>query len=87
MNRAGFCYGAGVMNEVLTMAEIQSRFDSEWVLVGDPKTDRALNVRSGRILAHSADRDRVYRRALAIKPKRFAVLFTGRMPDNTEVVL
>ena len=64
------------------MAEIQSRFDSEWVLVGDPVTDRTLNVRSGRILAHSPDRDEVYRHAMALKPKRFAVLYTGVTPDH-----
>jgi hypothetical protein len=75
------------MKEVLTVAEIQSRFDSEWVLVGDPDVDEMLNVRSGRILAHSRDRDEVYRQATKLKPDRFAVLFTGVIPEGTAIVL
>ena len=75
------------MNEVLTVEEIQSRFDSEWVLVGDPKSDATLTIQAGRILAHSPDRDEVYRRAAALKPNRFAVLFTGAIPEDTAIVL
>jgi len=75
------------MNEVLTVDEIQSRFNSEWVLIEDPKTDATLNVQSGRVLTHSPDRDEVYRRAAALKPNHFAVLFTGAMPDDTAIVL
>jgi len=75
------------MNEVLTIDEIQSRFDSEWVLIEDPQADAVLNVQSGRVLMHSPDRDEVYRRAAALKPNRFAVLFTGAMPEDTAIVL
>ena len=75
------------MNEVLTVDEIQSRFESEWVLIEDPQADAALNVQSGRVLMHSPDRDEVYRRAAALKPNRFAVLFTGVMPEDTAIVL
>jgi len=45
------------MDEVLTIAEIQSRFDSEWVLVEDPQTNEALEVQSGTVCYHSKDRD------------------------------
>jgi hypothetical protein len=75
------------MNEVLTIAEIQARYDSEWVLVEDPTTDAALEVQSGRVVCHSKDRDEVYRKAVELKPKRFATLYTGRMPANTAIVL
>ena len=30
------------MNDVLSIAEIESQFHSEWVLVGDPQTDESL---------------------------------------------
>ena len=75
------------MDEVMTIEEIESRFNSEWVLVGDPVTDATNHVLSGRVLAHSADRDELYRRAIAINPKRSAFLFTGAIPENTAVVL
>jgi hypothetical protein len=75
------------MNEVMTIKDIESRFDAEWVLVGNPSTDAALNVQAGEVLAHSPDRDKVYRQATALKPARFALLFTGRMPEGTAIVL
>jgi len=75
------------MNEMMTIADIQQRFDAEWVLVGNPRTDIGLNVQAGEVLAHSHDRDEVYRRAAALKPERFAVVFTGKMPEGTAIVL
>jgi hypothetical protein len=41
------------MNEVLTLAEIESQFPSEWILVEDPQTNEALEVQSGRVLHHA----------------------------------
>ncbi len=71
----------------MTIEEIQSRFDSEWVLVGDPRTNEALEVLSGHVLHHSKDRDEVYRKAVDLRPERCAVLYTGEIPEVTAVVL
>jgi hypothetical protein len=76
-----------VMTEILTIAEIKARHDSEWVLVQDPKTDETLEVKSGRVRFHSKDRDEVYREAVKLRPKRFAMLYTGTIPKNTAVAL
>ena len=62
------------MSEVLTITEIQSQFHSEWILVGDPQTDDSLQVQSGKVIYHSKDRDEVYRKAVELRPKRFAML-------------
>src|SRR5713226_9323866 len=75
------------MNEVLTVAEIKSRYDSEWVLIEDPQTNEALEVQSGRVLYHSRDRDEFDRKALGFHPKRFAVLYTGNPPEGMEFAL
>jgi hypothetical protein len=74
-------------NEVLTAAEIGERFESEWVLVEEPETDEALNVQRGRVRWHSKDRDEVYRKAVELRPCRFAILYTGRIPEDSAVVL
>ena len=71
----------------MTIKEIHSQFGDEWVLVGDPETTESLEVIKGKVLHHSRDRDEVYRRAVALRPKRYAVLFTGEMPANTAIVL
>jgi hypothetical protein len=75
------------MDEVLSITGIETRFDSEWVLIEDPRTDEALEVRSGTVRWHGKDRDEVYRRAVEIRPKRFAVVYTGKMPQDTAIVL
>ena len=75
------------MDEVLTLAQIEAEFDSEWVLIEDPRTDEALEVRSGTVRWHSKDREEVYRRAVEIRPKRFAIVYTGKMPRDTAIVL
>jgi hypothetical protein len=70
------------MNEVLTAAQIEAQFESEWILVEEPQTNEALEVQSGTVRWHSKDREEVYRKATEIRPKRFAILYTGKMPEN-----
>ena len=71
----------------MTIKEIEASFDSEWVLVGDPVTDDRLNVLRGRVLHHSKDRDEVYRKGLELHPKRAAILYLGRPPEGTAIVV
>lgn len=75
------------MDKEMTIEEIESQFDSEWVLIEDPRTDEALNVLGGKVLHHSKDRDEVYRKAVSLRPKRSAVIYTGEIPEDTAVVL
>ena len=74
-------------NEVLTLAQIETRFPAEWVLVETPDTDSMLRVQSGTVRWHSTDRDEVYRKAVELRPSRFAILYTGKMPKDTAIVL
>jgi hypothetical protein len=71
----------------MTVEEIQSRFTSEWVLVGDPELTESLAVIRGRVLWHSPNRDEVYRKARELRPQHSAILYTGTLPDEAAVVL
>ena len=75
------------MDEVLTAAQILAQFESEWVLVEDLQTDEALTVRRGKVRWHSKDRDEIYRKAVELHPRRFAILYTGQIPKDAAVVL
>ena len=75
------------MGETISFAEIQKRFDSEWILLEDPETDKGLKVKSGKVLWHSKDRDEVYRKARELRPKHSAVLYTGKLPQDMVIVL
>ena len=74
------------MSEILTRAEIQSQFESEWVLVEDPVLDEHLDVVQGKVACHSRDRDEVDRRAIELQLPHAAYLFTGNIPDDVAVV-
>ena len=53
--------GVEYMNEVMSVKEINSQFESEWVLLEDPETTETLEVKSGKVLWHCKDRDELYR--------------------------
>lgn len=75
------------MSQVLTIAEIESTYDSEWVLIEDPQTDEKLEVVSGSVICHSKNRDEVYRKAVELRPRRFAMLYTGTIHERAAIVL
>ena len=75
------------MDTSMTIAEIQSQFDSEWVLLVDPTLGEYKEVLGGNVIAHSKDRDEIYRRVGSTGGKRFAIVYTGRLPDDAAIVL
>lgn len=75
------------MDNIMTVEDMRARFESEWVLVENPQTNDALEVLKGKILHHSKDRDEVYRKAIALRPKRSAIVYTGEIPEDMEVAL
>ncbi len=76
------------MEETLTVSQIETQFQSEWVLIEEPRTNEALEVQSGRVRWHPKDREEVYRKAVEMCPKRFAILYTGKIvPEGTATAL
>lgn len=78
---------SGSMDEVLTLEELRKRYDGEWVLVGDPELTDMNEVVRGKVLAHSPDRDEVYRKLAELRPKRSAMECFKRVPDDVVIVL
>ncbi len=75
------------MGEILTLEEMESLFPSEWVLIGDPRTDSNHKLMAGQILFHSPDRDEVDRKLLELRPPRFAFRYLGALPESMAMVL
>jgi hypothetical protein len=75
------------MDEYLTMAEIESRFPNEWILIEDPQTDENQQVLAGTVRCHSPERDEVYSKAVELRLPRCATHFTGRVPARGAIVL
>jgi hypothetical protein len=75
------------MPEVMTRQRMESEFDSEWILVGDPELSPTRHVVGGTVLFHSQDRDEVYRVANVLRPSRSAILYVGKPPPGMEYLL
>jgi len=75
------------MDKLLTIAEIEARYPSEWVLLDDLETNEVQQVLAGKVLYHSKDRDEIYDKVMELRPKHFAVRYTGTMPEDEEFVL
>ena len=75
------------MIDVLTIDEIEARFPSEWVLIGDPQTDEYQRLLAGIVLFHSPARDDVDRKLLELRPPRFAFRYLGTMPEDVALIL
>jgi len=75
------------MSEVLTFEQMHKRYDSEWVLVGDPELTDMNEVIRGKVLCHSRDRDEVYRKAMELRPKSSAFLCFAEPPEDMVIVL
>ena len=75
------------MENIMTIADIQSQFPSEWVLVEDPRTNETLEVQESKVKAHSKNRDEAYRLAASSHPKHFAILYTGTPQKDTAIAV
>jgi hypothetical protein len=75
------------MERVMSLSEIEREFDGEWVLLVEPETDNSLRIVNGKLAHHSRYRDEVYRKAVALKPKRSAIIYTGSIPRGSEIIV
>ena len=74
------------MNEVLTRAEMETRFSGEWVLIADPERDENRDVWGGRVVFHGKDREAMYNFDASLQLTEAAYLYLGPVPE-TSVIL
>ncbi|NQS97181.1 MAG: hypothetical protein HQ591_01895 [candidate division Zixibacteria bacterium] len=65
----------------LTISQIEDKYHCEWVLIEDPETTDTLEIKSGKVLWHSKDRDEVYQKFAELSPKHSAFLYIGPIKD------
>ena len=74
------------MAKVMTKEQIYAEFESEWILLEDPVIEN-YEVKAGKLLWHSRDRDEVYGKAKELRPRNSAFLYTGKTSEGTVVVI
>jgi hypothetical protein len=74
-------------NDILTIEDIDARYQDEWVLIGNPEVDEAGRVIRGEVLHHSPDRDEIYREAQRTERTHIATHFAGELPHDMVRIL
>jgi hypothetical protein len=67
--------------------EIFKTCKDKWVLIECKQTDENFEVIEGKILYHSKDKDDVYKKLLELRPKDYAIEYTGQIPEDLAVML
>lgn len=66
---------------------IIKKYKDEWVLLEVKKVDKNLRIKEGLVLSHGKDKNEIYNQLLRLRPKKFSIEFTGKIPDDLAVVL
>ena len=75
------------MSNILSFAEIEQKFDGEWVLIAYTELDPNLKPIAGEVLAHSIDRDIVYDALLHRGDRGVAIECFVPVPDDMAFIL
>jgi hypothetical protein len=72
---------------ILTIKQMHKCYENEWLLIAFTEVDDDFNVLKGEVLAHSKDRDEVYRAFDRRQGKSVAVEYTGQIPADLACLL
>jgi len=75
------------MDQTISMQAIRERYPGEWVLIAYTELDEEMRVLQGEVIAHSSDRDEIYRQLFTVKGRQAAIEYTGEVPEDLAVVL
>lgn len=70
----------------MTLLELQQQYPNEWLLVEYDEVDKNFQVKSGRLLGHSANKDDIYRLLGQATGKNVAIEYTGSNDQELTVM-
>jgi len=69
------------------MEKIKKKYEGEWVLIEYTKLSDDLSVIEGLVIAHSVDKDIIYKEQLRHKNKNLSIEYLGTVPQDWAVML
>ncbi|MEC4986340.1 MAG: hypothetical protein SAJ37_21935 [Oscillatoria sp. PMC 1068.18] len=75
------------MSEIMTFAEMQHRYDNEWLLIAPKEVNEELQVIKGEVLVHSPNRDEVYKALETLEEQPLAIEYMGQIPQDLGFIL
>lgn len=75
------------MHEKLNLKEIKEQYKDEWILLLNPETStKGAKIEGGEVVFHSKDRGQIHRILSDFKGNK-ALVYTGEIPEDVEVLL
>ncbi|HHT9121807.1 MAG TPA: hypothetical protein ACFYEF_02955 [Candidatus Wunengus sp. YC63] len=71
----------------MTLEEIKQQYPDQWVLVEFLELDEELKVIEGKVIAHSRNKEDIYKKLLELENEKIAIEFTGDMPAEPAYLL
>ena len=65
---------------------IRRRYQKEWVLIEYTEIDEDLNVKEGRVIAHSASKEEIYEFQMKAIGKQLSIEYMGEIPKDLAVM-
>jgi len=65
----------------MRIREITKKHKGEWLLIEYDELDKDLNVKRGKVLAHSPNKEEIYQILLETKGKNVAIEYAGKLPE------
>ena len=66
----------------MRLADIQKKYQNQWVLIKYSKLDKDLRVKEGRVLAHASNKEEIYKALLRTRGKNVSVEYCGQLPED-----
>lgn len=71
----------------MTLEEIKQQYPNEWVFIEFAELDEELKVMEGEVIAHSRDKEEIYKKLLELENEKIAIEITGDIPDEPAYLL
>ena len=70
----------------MDIAKIKKLYRNQWVLIEYTKLDRHLRPKDGRVIAHAANKEDIYKALLDTRGKNISLEFYGKVDEDAAVM-
>ena len=70
----------------MRLTDIQKKYRNQWVLVEFSKLHKDLRVKDGKVLAHSPNKEEIYKALLRTRDKNVSIEYCGELPQDLVVM-
>jgi hypothetical protein len=67
-------------------AKMKKQYRNQWVLIEYTELDKHLRPKAGRVIAHAANKEGIYKALLDTRGKNVSLEFYGKIDENAAVM-